>query len=138
MADLMNVTLGGRHLWDNDEGHKFDVNVDKAASLFGQGPQQKGTATKHAYFSGMPMFRQAMDVANALGLGHDYGFGHQFGDQNWQQMDALHKGMMLGGGLLQGIEEQAASKTAAPIQAGYGALSGETLSGRAKGVQREI
>jgi hypothetical protein len=137
-ADLLNVLLGGRHLWENDEGHKFDINVDKAAGLFGGGPTQKGTATKHAYFSGMPMFRQAMDVANALGLGHDYGFGHQFGDQNWQQMDALHKALMLSGGLLQGIEQQAASKTSAPVQAAYGLASGETLSGRAKGVQREI
>lgn len=137
-ADLLNVTLGGRHLWENDEGHMFDVNVDRAASLIGQGPEQKGTATKHAYFSGMPLFRQAVDVANALGLGHDYGFGHQFGDEQWQQLDAAHKAMMLGGGLLQGIESQVASKTAAPLQAGYGLLSGETLSGRAKGVQREI
>lgn len=137
-ADILNVMLGGRHLWENDEGHQFDINVDRAASLVGQGPENKGTATKHAYFSGMPFFRQAVDVANALGLGHDYGFGHQFGDQQWQQLDAVHKAMMLGGGLLQGIESQAASKTAAPLQAAYGLLSGETLSGRAKGVQREI
>ena len=137
-ADFLNMMLGGRHLWENDQGHMFDINVDKAASLFGQGPQQKGTATKHAYFSGMPMFRQAMDVANALGLGHDYGFAHQFGDQNWQQLDAMHKAMMLGGGLLDGIKEQAASKTSAPAQAAWGLAMGETLSGRAKGVQREI
>jgi hypothetical protein len=138
MADMMNVLLGGRHLWENDEGHMFDVNVDKAASVFGQGPQAKGQATKHAYFSGMPFFRQAVDVANALGFGHDYGFGHQFGDETWQQMDAYHKALMLGGGILQGVKEQAATKTAAPLQAGYGILTGETMSGRAKGVQRKI
>jgi hypothetical protein len=147
-ADLLNVLLGGRHLWENDEGHMFDVNVDKAAEVVGStgvgkalgitGPVQKGTATKHAYFSGMPFFRQAMDVGNALGLGHDYGFGHQFGDANWQQMDAAHKAMMLAGGLLQGAKEQAATKTAAPIQAAWGIAQGETLSGRAKGVQRKI
>jgi hypothetical protein len=135
-ADLANVLLGGRHLWENDQGHMFDVNVDKAASLFGQGPIQKGTTAQHAYFSGMPFFRQAMDVANGLGLGHDWGFGHQFSDQTFQQTDAYHKALLLAGGLMQGIEEQGASKTAAPLQAGYGLATGETLAGRAKGVQR--
>jgi hypothetical protein len=135
-ADMANVLFGGRHLWENDQGHMFDVNVDKAASLFGQGPVKKGTAVQHTYFSGMPFFRQAMDVANGLGLGHDWGFGHQFSDQTFQQVDAYHKALLLAGGLMQGVEEQGASKTAAPLQAAYGLATGETLSGRARGVQR--
>jgi hypothetical protein len=136
-ANFLNVILGGRNLWENDEGHMFDINVDRAASLVGQGPTQKGNATKHAYFSGMPMFRQAMDVANALGLGHDWGFGHQFGDENFQKMNLAQQAMMLGGGLLDGVKAQAATKTAAPLQAGYGLIQGETLAGRARGVQRQ-
>lgn len=147
-ADMLNVILGGRHLWENDEGHMFDVNVDKAAEAMGatsvgkalglQGVVKKGSSVKHAYFSGMPFFRQAVDVANAMGFGHDYGFGHQFGDQKFQEADALQKALLLGGGLLQGIKEEAATKTASPLQAGYGIVQGETLSGRARGVERKI
>lgn len=136
-ANFLNIILGGRNLWENDEGHMFDINVDRAGSLIGQGPQAKGAATKHAYFSGMPMFRQAMDVANALGLGHDWGFGHQFGDANFQQANHIQQAAMLAGGLLDGIKAQGATKTAAPVQAAYGLLQGETLAGRARGVQRK-
>lgn len=149
-ADMMNVMLGGRHLWENDPGHMFDINVDNFASWSHQlpgvgglspgGPQTLPSGeVRHTYIASVPFFRQAADVMNALGLGHDWGLAHEFSDQTWQQTDALHKAMMLGGSLLDGIRREGANKLGGVPMAAYGAVTGEELSSRlGQGVQRQV
>jgi hypothetical protein len=138
--DLLNVMFGGRHIWDNAQGRKFDINVDNlhnygvlgqgASNLLGagQGAQtMPGGKVKDAYIPGMPFFRQGADILNALGLGHDYGFGHELNDPTFQQVDAGHKAMLLGGALLDGIRQQAAGKVSPVASASYGAATGQDL-----------
>jgi hypothetical protein len=76
---------------------------------------------------------------NALGLGHDYGLGHQLTDQTWQQADAFHKALMAGGALADGVRREAANKLGGVPQGLYGGLTGEELSSRlGQGVQRQV
>jgi hypothetical protein len=149
-ADMLNVMLGGRHLWENDQGRMFDVNVDKFASWSQQLPVVGGLSpggpktlpsgeVQHTYISGVPFFRQAVDVMNAMGLGHDYGLAHQFNDQTWEQADAMHKGLMAAGALADGVRRAASTKIGGVPQALYGGAFGEELSARlGTGTQRQI
>lgn len=146
-ADMLNVLLGGRHIWENDPGHMFDVNVDNFAEwskplnpLSPGGPQQTPAgATRHTYWSAVPFFRQTADVMNALGLGHDWGLAHQFSDQTWQQANVLQKIMMAAGGIADGARREAANKIGGVPQAVYGAATGEELSARlGTGTQRQL
>jgi hypothetical protein len=149
-ADMMNVMLGGRHIWENDPGHQFDINVDHFAEwsknlpgvggLSPGGPiTMPGGAVRHTYISSVPFFRQGADVMDALGLGHDWGLAHNFGDATWQQANAIQKTLMLGGSLLDGVRQQASNKLSGIPQAAYGMVTGEDLSARlGQGVQRKI
>lgn len=149
-ADMMNVMLGGRHLWENDQGRMFDINVDHFAAwsknlpvvggLSPGGPETlKSGEVRHTYFSAMPFFRQATDVMNTLGLGHDWGLAHQLTDSAWLQADGIHKAMMAAGALADGVRRQGANKLSGVPQAAYGGITGEELSSRlGQGVQRKI
>lgn len=149
-ADMLNVMLGGRHLWENDQGRMFDINTDNFAAWSQQVPVVGGLspggpkalpsgAVQHTYISAIPFFRQAADVMNALGFGHDWGLAHQFNDQTWQQADVLHKGLMAAGALADGVRRQSANKLGGVPQALYGGLVGEELSSRlGTGTQRQV
>lgn len=149
-ADMMNVMLGGRHLWENDPGHMFDINVDNFGAWSHQlpviggispgGPQTLPSGEiRHTYISAVPFFRQGADVMNALGLGHDWGLAHQFGDQAFQQANALQKIQMMAGASADGLRREAANKLSGVPQAIYGAATGEQLSPRlGQGVQRQV
>lgn len=149
-ADMMNVMLGGRHIWENDPGHMFDINVDNFASwshklpgvggLSPGGPETLPSGeVRHTYIAAIPFFRQAADVMNALGMGHDWGLGHEFSDQTWQQAGALQKAQMMGGALLDGVRRESSNKLGGIPMAAYGAITGEELSARlGQGVQRQV
>jgi hypothetical protein len=149
-ADMLNVMLGGRHLWENDPGHMFDVNVDNFAAWSHQlpvvgglspgGPQtQASGGIRHTYISAVPFFRQGADVMNGLGLGHDWGLAHQFGDSTWQQAGLMQKAMMAAGATADGLRREAANKLSGVPQAAYGVATGEQLSPRlGQGVQRKV
>lgn len=146
-ADMLNVMLGGRHIWENDPGHMFDINVDNFAQwskplnpLSPGGPQTTPSgAVRHTYWSAIPFFRQTADVMNALGLGHDWGLAHEFSDTTWQQANGMQKGLMAAGALFDGIRREAANKTGGVPQAVYGAATGEELAARmGTGTQRQI
>jgi len=149
-ADMLNVMLGGRHLWDNDQGRMFDINVDNFAAWSQQVPVVGGLspggpttlpsgAVQHTYISAVPFFRQAADVMNALGLGHDWGLAHEFTDPAWQQADSFHKATMAAGALADGVRRQASNKLGGVPQALYGGVVGEELSSRlGTGTQRQV
>lgn len=134
-SDMLNVMFSGHHLWENEQGRMMDIDV---TNLKGTETTPSGEV-RHAYITAMPMFRQAIDVANAIGLGHDYGFAHQFSDPTWQQQDGLHKMEMSLGAMVDGIRGEAAGKTAQIPQAAYGAITGESLTARlGENVQSKI
>lgn len=136
-SDMLNVMFSGHHLWENEQGRMMDIDVTNLTGTSDVDAQHP--TPKRAYITAMPMFRQAIDVANAIGLGHDYGFAHQFSDPVWQQQDALHKTEMSLGALADGIRGEAAGKTAQVPQAAYGALAGESLTARlGQNVQSKI
>jgi hypothetical protein len=135
--DLMNLMFSGHHLWDNEQGRMMDVDVTNVTGT-SQG-DAKHLEPKRAFITTMPFFRQGVDVANAIGLGHDYGFAHTLNDQNWRQQDALHKTEMALGGLADGIRREAANKTGNVPQAAYGLATGEEMTARlGQGMQRQI
>jgi len=135
--DLLNVMFSGHHLWDNQQGHQFDIdvtNVTGTSQVDAQHPEPKP-----AYITTMPFFRQAVDVANAIGLGHDYGFAHNFSDATWQKQDAFHKASMAMGALVDGVRREAAGKVGAIPQAGYTAATGQSFYGNVgQGVNQPI
>jgi hypothetical protein len=136
-ADLFNVMLGGNHIWDNEPGRMTDIKVDNAVKLFGGQPVD--ASGKSSYVSGFPVFSQAATVANAIGLGHEWGFAHQFSDPTWQAMDGFHKAQMLAGALFEGSKREAVNKVSTPIQAGYGLAMGEQFGPRfGQGVQSKF
>jgi len=86
-TDLMNVMFSGKHVWQNPKGREWDVCFDKAFGV----QLTAGGAMDHACVSALPGLRQATDVLNMLGLGHDYGLAHLMTDERFQQADAIHK-----------------------------------------------
>src|SRR5262249_36426851 len=122
--DLMNVMFSGHHLWENEQGRLMDIDVTNVPGIGGTQTARSGEV-RRAYITTQPFFRQAVDLMNAVGLGHDWGFAHQFSDSNWQKADALHRGMMLAGGLVDGVRREAAAKTGVIPQAGYEAITGQ-------------
>lgn len=149
-ADMMNVMLGGRHLWENEQGHMFDVNVDNFAAWMKDVPVVGGLSpggpitlpsgtTQHSYISAVPFFRQAVDVMDAAGLGHDWGLAHQLTDETWQQADALHKALMAAGAVADGVRRTASTKLGGMPMGLYGGVTGEELSSRlGTGTERKV
>lgn len=149
-ADMMNVMLGGRHLWDNEQGHMFDINVDNFAEwskhlpvvggLSPGGPVTLPSGTvQHSYVSAVPFFRQAVDVMDAAGLGHDWGLAHQLTDETWQQADAIHKALMAAGAIADGVRRTASTKLSGLPMGIYGGITGEELSSRlGTGTERKV
>lgn len=134
-ADLFNLIGSGRHIWDNEQGHTFDIDV----SNFLPPGKNKAGATQKNYLAGVPFFRQGADIANGLGVGHNWGFSHTVNDENWQQMDAYHKTSMLFGSILDGAKKEAVNKTAFPVQGAYELATGEKMGARlGQGVQRQV
>jgi hypothetical protein len=135
--DMMNVMFSGHHLWDNAQGHQFDIDV---TNLTGTSPvDAQHSEPKPAYITTMPFFRQAVDVANAIGLGQDYGFAHNFSDATWQKQDAFHKASMAMGALVDGVRREAAGKVGAIPQALYEGASGQSFYGNiGQGVNQPI
>jgi hypothetical protein len=127
--DMMNVMFSGHHLWDNESGHEWDVDVTNMPGLGGTQTSPSGEV-RRAYITSMPFFRQGADIGNAIGLGHDWGFGHVFGDQTWQQQDVLHKTMLATGALLDGVRRTASSKVGQVPSFAYGLATGEELTSR--------
>jgi hypothetical protein len=127
--DMMNVMFSGHHLWENDPGHEWDVDVTNMP-LFGGTQTSPSGEVRRAYITSMPFFRQGVDIGNAIGLGHDWGFAHVFGDQTWQQQDAFHKASMATGALLDGVRRTASTKIGQIPEAAYGLVAGEDLTSR--------
>ena len=113
LADGLNMIGSGHHMWQNDQGRYFDIDV----SNFQDPGVTPSGETKKAYISGVPMFKQATDVANALGLGHDYGLGHLLNQQNFEQANATQKALEGAGSLWEGVRRVAAGKTSTAVQA---------------------
>lgn len=123
--DLMNVMFSGHHLWDNAQGRQFDIDV---TNVTGTSPvDARHPEPKPAYVTTMPFFRQAVDLAHAIGLGQDYGFSHNFSDQTWQSQDALHKTTMAAGALIDGVRREAVGKVGAMPQTAYTAATGQSF-----------
>jgi len=135
--DLMNVMFSGHHLWENEQGRMMDIDVTNA---FGTSPvDAQHPEPKRAYITSMPFFRQGVDVANAIGLGHDMGFAHTFSDPTWRQMDLYHKSEVAMGALVDGLREEAAGKTGNILQTGYGLATGRSFtSDIGQGVEQQI
>jgi hypothetical protein len=127
--DMMNVMFSGHHLWENDPGHEWDVDVTNMPLMGGTQTSPSGEV-RRAYITSMPFFRQGVDIGNAIGLGHDWGFGHVFGDQTWQQQDAFHKASMATGALLDGTRRTASTKVGQVPEFLYGLGAGEELTSR--------
>lgn len=123
--DMLNVMFSGHHLWDNAQGHQFDIDV---TNLTGTSPvDAQHPEPKPGYVTTMPFFRQAVDVANAIGLGQDYGFAHSFSDSTWQKQDAFHKASMAIGALVDGAKREASGKVGAIPQTAYSAITGQSF-----------
>lgn len=136
--DMMNVMFSGHHLWENEQGHEWDVDVTNMPYFGGTQTSPSGEV-RRAYITSMPFFRQGVDVGNAIGLGHDWGFGHVFGDQTWQQQDAMHKTEMALGALLDGVRRTASTKVGQVPQVAYGMATGEELTSRiGEGTQVQV
>lgn len=136
--DMMNVMFSGHHLWDNEPGHEWDVDVTNLPGVGGAQTSPSGEV-RRAYITSMPFFRQGVDIGNAIGLGHDWGFGHVFGDATWQQQDALHKASMAAGALLDGARRTASTKIGQIPQVAYGLSTGEELTSRlGQGTQVQV
>lgn len=136
--DMMNVMFSGHHLWENEPGHEWDVDVTNMPGIGGTQTSPSGEV-RRAYITSVPFFRQGVDVGNAIGLGHDWGFGHVFGDQTWQQQDAMHKASMAAGALLDGVRRTASTKIGQIPQVAYGLATGEELTSRiGQGTQVQI
>lgn len=135
--DLLNVMFSGHHLWDNAQGHQFDIDVTNLTGTSQETAQSP--EPKPAYLTTMPFFRQAVDVANAIGLGQDYGFAHNFSDATWQQQDVYHKTTMALGALADGVRKAAASKVGAAPQLGYELATGQSFYGNVgEGVNQPV
>lgn len=125
--DMMNVMFSGHHLWDNEQGHQWNIDVTNLPGVGGTQTAPSGEV-KRAYISAMPLFRQGVDIGNAIGLGHDWGFGHVFSDQSWKQQDALHKTELALGGLVDGVRQAGSTKIGQLPQVGYGIATGRELT----------
>lgn len=122
--DMFNVMFSGHHLWDNEQGHQWNIDVTNAS-----GTQTSPSGeVKRAYISGIPFFRQGVDVGNAIGLGHDWGFGHVFGDKTWQQQDILHKTELAAGALLDGVRRTGSTKLGSLAQTGANVAVGQDVT----------
>lgn len=125
--DMMNVMFSGHHLWDNEQGHQWNIDVTNLPGVGGTQTAPSGEV-KRAYISAMPLFRQGVDIGNAIGLGHDWGFGHVFSDQSWKQQDALHKTELALGGLVDGVRQAGSTKIGQLPQVAYGVATGRELT----------
>lgn len=136
--DMMNVMFSGHHLWENEQGHEWNIDVTNLPLLGGTQTTPSGEV-KRSYITAAPFFRQGVDIGNAIGLGHDWGFAHTFGDQTWQQQDALHKAELLAGALIDGTRRAGATKIGQVPQVAYGLATGEEATSRlGEGTQVKI
>ena len=127
--DMLNVMASGHHLWENEQGHEWDIDVTNVPGVGGTTLSPSGEV-KRAFITTHPLFRQGSDLGAAIGLGQDWGFAHTFGDVTFQQANAFQKGTMMMGALLDGIRRQGATKIGNIPQAAYGAVTGEELTSR--------
>lgn len=125
--DMLNVMLSGHHLWDNEQGHEWNIDVTNLPGFGGTQTSPSGEV-KRAYITANPFFRQGVDIGNAIGLGHDWGLGHVFGDKTWQQQDVWQKMAMAGGALLDGVRKTASTKLGAVPQAAGNLLTGQDVT----------
>ncbi len=122
--DMMNVMFSGHHLWQNEQGHQWNVDV---TNIRGTQTSSSGEV-KRAYISGVPFFRQGVDIGQAIGLGHDWGFGHVFGDTSWQHQDALHKTELAMGAMVDGVRRTGSTKLGTIPQAAGNLVTGQDVT----------
>jgi F0F1-type ATP synthase membrane subunit b/b' len=115
--DMMNYLFSGHHVWDNQKGHEWDVEMDHA---YAPKLDPSSGQTKHVHVKGMFYFSQMADMLNAIGLGHDWGFLHQMHSGGFQQADDWHKAAVIGSSLADGFRQQAAGKASTAVNLGIG------------------
>lgn len=125
--DMMNVMFSGHHLWENESGHEWNIDVTNMPGYGGTQTSPSGEV-KRAYITSAPFFRQGVDIGNAIGLGHDWGLGHVFGDQTWQQQDLLHKTELAAGALLDGTRRTGSTKFGSIPQVAGGLTTGQDVT----------
>ena len=136
--DMMNVMFSGHHLWENEQGHQWNIDVTNMPYFGGTTTSPSGEV-KRAYISTMPFFRQGVDIGNAIGLGHDWGFGHVFGDTSWNHQDAYHKAIMAIGALKDGIRRAGSTKLGnVPVALGDLATGQDVTSFLGSGTQVKV
>lgn len=116
--DLMNFMFSGHHIWENQKGHEWDLEMDK---FYAPKVSLSTGQTQHVHMHSIQFYSQIADLFNAMGLGHDWGFLNQMNSDQYKKADAAHKMGIVGNSLAQGFTQTAAGKLSTGINIGVGA-----------------
>jgi hypothetical protein len=119
--DLMNFMFSGHHIWENQKGHEWDLEMDK---FYAPKVSPSTGQEQHVHMHSIQFYSQMADLFNAMGLGHDWGFLNQMNTDQFKQANAAHKAGIIGQALGQGTTQIAAGKLSTGINLGIGVGAG--------------